>query len=116
MKVFSINPNSNTYFKDSPDYVNISDTMYQGTYNYTPVYPLYTFTTKGRFNYRSYENVIEFYTMLPVKRLLSNFFVEIRFRWIINPRAKNSLNVAIDEFNKFCEMNKKELNVSKLLS
>ena len=116
MKVFSINPNSNTYFEDKSDYKSISDNMYQGTFNHTPVFPLYTFATRGRFNYMNKSSEIEFYTMLPVKRLLSNYFVEIRFRYTINPRFKNSLNIAIDKFNEFCEKNKKELNVRTLLS
>lgn len=115
MKVFSINPNSNKYFEDNCDHVTNTSTMHQGVYNYTPIYPLYTFSTSGRFNYEYDSPVIEFYTMLPIKRLFGNFLVEIRFRFIISAREENSLNNAIDEFNKFCEMNKKSLNVKTLI-
>lgn len=116
MKVFSIDPNSNKYFEDKSEYVNISDNMYQGTYNYTPVYPRYTFTCNGRFNYMLDNNEIEFYTMLPIKRLLSNYLVEVRFRFIVPTRVENSLNIALNEFHKFCNMNKKELNIKSMLS
>lgn len=115
MKAISIDPNSGKYFADRSD-ISFSDIMYQGMYNYTPVYPRYTFCNSGRFNYMNQNNVIEFITMLPIKRLLNNYFVEVRFRFLINSREEKSLNIAIDEFIKFCEMNKKELNVSTLLS
>jgi len=116
MKVFSLNPNSNEYFEDISDYRNINDNMYRGTYNFTPVYPLYTFSSAERFNYMNWDNEIEFNTILPIKKLFNNYFVEIKFRCIINPIVENSLNVAIDKFNEFCEKNKKELNVNKLMS
>jgi len=114
MKVISIDPNSGKYFFDRSD-INFSDTMYQGMYNYTPVYPRYTFCNSGRFNYTNQQNDIEFITMLPIKRLLTNYFVEVRFIFMINSREEKSLNIAIEEFIKFCEMNKKELNVSTLV-
>ena len=44
------------------------------------------------------------------------YFVEVKFRVIISVYEKDSLNNAINEFNKFCDMNKKELNVNALLS
>ena len=115
MKAISIDPNNGKYFVDRSD-INFSDTMYQGTYNYTPVYPRYTFYNSGRFNYTNHQNYIEFITMLPIKRLLNNYFVEVRFRFIINSREERSLNIAIEEFIKFCEMNKEKLNVNALLS
>ena len=115
MKAISIDPNSGKYFLDRSD-INFSDTMYQGTYNYTPVYPRYTFCNSGRFNYMNPQNDIEFITMLPIKRLLNNYFVEVRFRFMIDSREEKSLNIAIEEFIKFCEMNKKKLNVNALLS
>lgn len=117
MKVFSINPNTNKYFEDKSDYVSIHDNMYQGQWSYTPIYPLYTFASSGRLNYMNEnDTVIEFYTMLPVKRLFRHYLVEIRFKFVINPRILNSLNIAIDEFNKFCEMSKTKINVNGLLS
>ena len=115
MKVISIDPNSGKYFVDRSD-INFSDTMYQGMYNYTPVYPRYTFWSSGRFNYMNPQNSIEFITMLPIKRLLNNYFVEVRFRFMINSREERSLNIAIEEFIKFCETNIKDLNVNALLS
>jgi len=116
MKILSLDPNSGKYFEDKSDYVDIDNNMYQGTYNYTPVYPLYTFSNSGRFNYINQNPEIEFNTMLPIKRLFENYFVEVKFRVIISVYEKDSLNNAINEFNKFCDMNKKELNVNALLS
>jgi hypothetical protein len=114
MKVFSINPNTGKYFEDNSDYVYMDNNMYQGIYSCTPVYPLYTFSNNGRFNYTNPKPEIEFNTMLPIKRLFGNCFVEIKLRVMINVHEKDFIINAINEFNRFCEMNKKEINVKAL--
>lgn len=116
MKVFSIDPHSGNYFEDNKEHLLSDAYMYQGTYNYTPVYPRYTFLNSCRFNYISNNNVIEFYTMLPVSRLFGKYLIEVRFRYIINVFDSCSLNRAIEEFNKFCEENKKTISIKGLLS
>ncbi len=115
MKVYSINPNSRKYFSDNNEYVNFVDTMYQGTYNYTPVYPRYTFTCTGRFNYMFPQPEIEFTTMLPIKKSYGKFFVETRFRMFINPMESDSLPLIIKEFEKHCEYNIKHISVRTLV-
>lgn len=114
MKVFSIDPNSGEYFEDKSYYADINSLAYQGTYNYTPIYPLYTFTTNSRYNYFNPESIIEFYTMLPIKKLFQNYLVEVRYRAIISPVVKDSLDIIIIKFKEFCEMNKIKLNIKNL--
>lgn len=116
MIVLSISPNTGKYFIDRNNGVNISDTMYQGIYEYTPVYPRYTFRNNGRFNYSNENNTIEFYTMLPIVRFMTKAFIEIRYRYIINSGEPMSLNVAISEFNKVCEFNKHNLDISAIIT
>lgn len=114
MTVFSIHPDSGTYFKDVSDCVSVTDKVYCGYYNQTPIYPLYTFSINGRFNYESQTPKIEFYTMLPIERRNMDYLVEIRQVFIINIYEKDSFNNYINEFNKFCEMNKTQLDIKSL--
>jgi len=107
MKVYSIDPHNGEYFEDKE---SLGPPLYQGAYNYTPIYPLYTFSVPNRFNYNS-ESEIEFNTMLPIKRLFNKYLVEFRFRFFINPLEKNSLNIAIEEFNRLCEEHKKNIKI-----
>lgn len=116
MEVFSIDPNTQGYFRDSDEQVRITDIMYQGLYHYTPVYPNYTFSSKGRFNYMSTANEIEFYSMLPIKRLFKTYFVEVRFRFTIDHYNKDSLSRAIVEFNSFCEESTYTINIKTLIN
>lgn len=114
MKVYSINPNSKEYFEDVSDHMCVSYTMYQGMYNYTPVFPRYTFSVSGRFNYTDHHPEIEFCSMLPVKRLFGNYLVEVRYRFILSAYNENSLNEAIIAFNRFCKDCQKTINISKI--
>lgn len=116
MKVFSINPNSGKYFEDDNRHLFKGCNMYQGAYNYTPIFPLYTFSTSGRFNYISQRNTIEFYTMLPVNRIFKKCLVEIHFRFILSPFDKDSLSTAISKFIEFCEESKNTINIGGLIS
>ena len=115
MKVFSINPNSGKYFVDDNRHLFKGSTLYQGTYNYTPIFPLYTFSSSGRFNYLSQNNIIEFHTMLPVSRLLKKYLVEVRLRVNINLYDKDSLNKAISKFIEFCEESTNSINIDGLV-
>lgn len=115
MKVLSIDPNNGEYFLDKSVYVSETNLLYQGHYNYTPVFPRYTFDSLDRFNYLNTNNEIKFYTMLPIKRFFCNYLVEIRFNYIIDTLDKDSLNKAIYEFNNFCTDNKKTININALL-
>jgi hypothetical protein len=115
MTVYSINPNSGEYIKDKTASVSLSDFLYSGTFNYTPVYPRYTFVAPYRFNYQKPYTEIEFITMLPIKRFMNEYLVEIRFKFIIDPHIENSLEQGVKEFHNFCEMNKKKLKPKRLI-
>jgi len=113
VKVLSIHPIYRKYFIDKSELDFLSLT-YQGIYNYTPVYPRYTFFS-NRFNYMTQQNVIEFITMLPIKRLLSEYFVEVRIEMIVDVRNENSLNVLIERFNEFCIKRIEDMDIDELI-
>lgn len=114
MRVLSINPNNNEYFRDDNEYINSSKLMYQGTYKLTPIYPLYTFDSSNRCDYLHLYNEIRFYTMLPIKKLFRHYLVEVSFSFFVDPCTEDSLSKIIDEFNKKCEWTKHNLNVKAL--
>lgn len=112
MVIFSIDPNTGNYFKSKED-ISV-DTLYQGIYNYTPVYPRYTFNTSGRFNYTHTNPEIKFYTMIPIKRLFVKYLVEVTHTFIINPYQEKSLEKCIEMFHEFCKENIKKLDIKNL--
>jgi hypothetical protein len=117
MKVISIDPNTKKYFEDTSSNIDITNNVYAGIYKLTPVFPLYTFNNTRRFDYTAEEDdVIKFYTMLPIKRLFCDYFVEVEFTYSISIFKEEDLNVAIEEFNKFCKMNIRNLNVKALVT
>lgn len=114
MKVFSLNHNTGKYFIDSSELASLSAPTYIGNYSNTPIYPLYTFSCSGRFDYTHTNPVIVFHTMIPIQKFFCDYLVEVEFKYQITVYEKDSLLHAIDEFNRFCEKNQKYIDVRKL--
>lgn len=114
MKVFSINPNTGKYFEDNTRLCKMDSLVYNGNYKATPVYPLYTLATNGRYDYTNPTPLIEFNTMLPIKKLFGNYFVEVSFRHTIDPLQKTSFEVALEAFRKFCQTKIKNIDIKNL--
>lgn len=115
MKVYSINPNTNKYFIDNSEVV-LSNGLYQGTYRWTPIYPLYTFSTNSRYDYNNTQPEIEITTMLPINSLFNNYLVEVKFIYRIEVFNTNSINDVITKFTYDCEIQKNKIDINNLVS
>jgi hypothetical protein len=116
MRVFSINPNTNKYFEDISFESLGWGNVYYGSYNYTPIYPRYTFTSSGRIGPLSINNNIKFYTMLRIKKGLEDYLVEVNFTFTLSEREEKPLEEALKAFYEFCDMNKNKLDVENLVN
>lgn len=114
MKVYSLDSNTGKYFEDENRLVGKHSSIYQGCFHTTPIYPLYTFSTNGRYDYANHIPEIEFCAMIPVKRLFGNYLIEVRFRFTISVHDKEFWNHATTAFNEFCEMRIRDINVKTL--
>ena len=115
MRVFSLTQNTEEYFEDTTEYLSKDTKIYLGSYSETPIFPLYTFSTNGRYNYTSQNIVIEFITMLPIHKLLENYLIEIRYRLFLNIVERDSILTAINSFNKYCKNCKNTIDVKSLI-
>ena len=115
-EIYCINPNSGKYFKDTDRFVSNDSMLHFGTYNHTPIYPLYTFQTSNRFSSINHECIIEYYTMIPIKKFFSTYLVEVKFKYILNIFDKDSQIKSYYEFDKFCKNSIKTININKLIN
>lgn len=114
MKVYSLDSNTGKYFEDENRLVGKHSSIYQGCFHTTPIYPLYTFSTNGRYDRTNLNPEIEFNTMIPVKRLFGKYLIEVRFRFTISVHDKEFWNRAVTALNEFCEMCIRDINVNAL--
>ena len=119
MKIYSINPNNGKYFEDKTPKSKIyydSMLIHNGIYHSTPIYPLFTFSVNGRYDYNNTKCTVYFYTMLHIKRFWNEYLVEVRFSWELNVYQEDALDDAIIEFHKFCFKNIRHLNMKTIIS
>lgn len=107
MKVINYYIVGGEYYTETNDYGSISDTCVVVNGYTMPIYPLYKIKT--------FDDEIQFSTMIPIKSMFSNSRVETIFRTLFLWREKDAFNIALNLFNNFCNENIKTLNPKSLI-
>ena len=99
--IYTINPNDGKYMRDDDEILD-SLGLYQGIFKYIPIFPLYTINCE-MFDYLNPTPIVNFRTMLPIKRKNKEYLVEVRVKLAIDILEEDSYIILINKFKDKCE-------------